>query len=220
MSYTRRWFQVMKLVKDLGMRYNPAGNVKRWGLYECNSCHKHFEARTENVKRKNQEVCKVCSCKVKNMKHDMTGHKLTAIINAMLQRCNNPKNKNYENYGGRGITVCHEWTTNRKEFFEWALANGYKEGLSIDRIDNDGNYEPTNCRWTTMLVQSTNKRELMGSNTSGYKGVSFRKDTNRWRAYTKINGKQSTIGSFDTAEEASTAFIAYVKENNLEHNYE
>lgn len=75
----------------------------------------------------------------------------------MLQRCENPKNKSYPNYGGRGITVCEEWH-NTRNFIEWALKNGYSDKLSIDRIDNDKGYSPNNCRWTTTKVQANNKR--------------------------------------------------------------
>ena len=71
----------------------------------------------------------------------------------MKHRCSNPKIKNY---GGRGIKVCEEWQT-FKPFEEWSLSNGYREGLSIDRIDNDGNYEPSNCRWADKTTQENNR---------------------------------------------------------------
>lgn len=81
----------------------------------------------------------------------------------MLQRCYNPKLKQYKDYGGRGIGVCNDWIENPQLFIEWALANGYdnsKNGKwnSIDRIDNNGNYSPKNCRWVDMATQGQNKR--------------------------------------------------------------
>lgn len=88
----------------------------------------------------------------------MTG---TAIHNKWLnmrQRCNNPNDSFYKDYGGRGIKVCNEWDTSFENFYEWALNNGYEEGLTIDRIDVNGNYEPSNCRFITMAEQATNKR--------------------------------------------------------------
>ena len=74
----------------------------------------------------------------------------------MKVRCYNPRDKHYERYGGRGITVCDEWLNNFPAFYKWSIQNGYRQGLTIDRIDNDGNYCPENCRWTTYSVQNSN----------------------------------------------------------------
>jgi len=76
----------------------------------------------------------------------------------MKQRCYYVDHKHYKDYGGRGICVCCDWRENFKSFYNWALNNGYKEGLTIDRIDYNGNYEPSNCRWITIIEQSRNKR--------------------------------------------------------------
>ena len=79
----------------------------------------------------------------------------------MRQRCHNSKNRGYKNYGARGITVCDEWLDKEAgfmNFYNWAMQNGYQDGLSIDRINTDGNYEPSNCRWVDMKTQNNNKR--------------------------------------------------------------
>lgn len=76
----------------------------------------------------------------------------------MKQRCNNPKHPKYKRYGGRGIKICKEWQDDIVCFMNWANKNGYKEGLTIDRIDNDGDYCPENCRWVTMADNSRRKR--------------------------------------------------------------
>ena len=76
----------------------------------------------------------------------------------MKTRCNNPKYECFSSYGGRGIKVCDEWLNDFQTFHDWAMSNGYKEGLTIDRIDVNGNYEPSNCRWATVADQNRNKR--------------------------------------------------------------
>jgi len=84
-------------------------------------------------------------------------HPVYYIWSAMIQRCENPNNHNYKDYGGRGIKVCEEWH-DAKVFIEWALTSGWGKGLTLDRIDNDSDYKPSNCRWVTRKEQAWNKR--------------------------------------------------------------
>jgi hypothetical protein len=90
-------------------------------------------------------------------KHGQSRTRLYRVWWDMLRRCKDPKEAGYKNYGGRGITVCEEWHE-FKSFYEWANMNGYSPNLSIDRINNNGNYEPSNCKWSTRHEQCRNKR--------------------------------------------------------------
>lgn len=83
--------------------------------------------------------------------------RLYSIWRTMIHRCENPKREKYKDYGGRGITVCPEWH-DPNVFMDWAESNGYKDGLQLDRIDNNKNYEPSNCRWVTPKENSRNRR--------------------------------------------------------------
>lgn len=85
-------------------------------------------------------------------------HPIYTAYRSMIDRCANPNIEAFENYGARGILVCEEWLNSFESFKNWSLNNGWAEGLTIDRINNDGNYEPSNCRWTTHMIQNRNRR--------------------------------------------------------------
>lgn len=133
---------------------------------------------------------KSCGCipRAKNIriKHNRSHHPLYACYYRMRHRCENPADKSYERYGGRGIKVCDEWKNDITAFINWGLANGYKEGLSIDRIDNDGDYSPENCRWANPTQQSNNR------STNAY--VTYNGETHTYAEWSRITGiKQLTI---------------------------
>lgn len=88
--------------------------------------------------------------------HGESKTKLNKVWRNMKDRCYNPNNKRYTHYGGRGIAVCEAWKGSYVVFRDWAISAGYKNGLSLDRINNDGNYDPSNCRWADGVSQNNN----------------------------------------------------------------
>ena len=93
-----------------------------------------------------------------NATHKMSKELLYHIWESMRLRCSSPKDKHFADYGGRNIKVCDEWNKDFLKFKEWALNNGYSKGLTLDRINNNSNYSPDNCRWTTRKKQQRNRR--------------------------------------------------------------
>jgi hypothetical protein len=133
-------------------------------------------------------------------KHGWNGTRLHTIWKGMKFRCMTPTGKDYRHYGGRGISVCDAWANSFVAFRDWALTSGYRDDLTIDRIDVNGNYEPANCRWATRSEQTCNRRGG-SNNTSGSPGVCFHKHTQRWR----VQIKNKYRGLFDSKEEAIAA---------------
>ena len=209
-----------KLLKDLGLRYptEKSRQKYRYGLYECQYCMNEFEANSYNIKRGHT---KSCGCqhhkpREKSIKHGLHSNRFYSTWYKMLHRCSNPTNKDYKSYGGRGITVCEEWLDIRN-FVAWCdLTRPNIEGLSLDRIDVNGNYEPNNCRWADTLTQRLNQR-ISTANTSGFVGVDFRPSENKYVARISIVGSRVYIGYFDSIEEAVLARDNYIIENNLPH---
>lgn len=145
----------MKIIKDFGIKQRGKYKV-RYSVFFCPECKEEvIKANDIGIKAKN------CGCKRHNLKHGESRCKgntrLYAIWTGIKARCNNPNRNRYYCYGGKGIKVCEEWNNDYLKFKEWALINGYEEHLTIDRKENDRNYEPDNCRWVTKQFQARNK---------------------------------------------------------------
>lgn len=139
--------------------FYSSGRKRMMWLCKCD-CGNVLAVRGENLRCKNTMSCgcyKKERTRESNTKHGLTNSRIYYIWNSMLERCNHPSCRSYKYYGDRGIKVCKQWRK-FEPFYEWAMSNGYREDLTIDRIDVNGNYEPSNCRWVDLYTQGRNKR--------------------------------------------------------------
>lgn len=177
---TGQTFGKLTVIKFEGYRTSPSGRKRFLWLCRC-ECGNLVITTTDTLKRNRRTSCgcskkkslRKSSSQIRKIKdysknkydhmeapeHGYSRTRLYNIWQAMKTRCYNKNHKYYKDYGGRGITVCPEWQHDFLKFREWALQNGYKENLTLDRIDVNGNYEPGNCRWATMKEQNENKRK-------------------------------------------------------------
>ena len=180
---------------------------KRFALFRCH-CGNEVELQVRSVKSGNTSSCG-CTQYDAHTKHGDNGTRLHSIWKGMRHRCHT---EGFANYHDRGIGVSKEWD-DYAAFKKWAIAHGYNDTLSIDRIDVCGEYSPANCRWTTQEVQNQNQRLLRSTNTSGYRGVHYMKARNRWVAQVREKGKKVHLGCYNTPEEAATAYDNYIIQN-------
>ncbi len=183
----------MKLIKDLGMKPNKSGNRYRVGVFQCERCLESSERYFHNVKKNPDAMCSKCTKIVRNTTHGLSYDKCYNTWNSMVGRCLRKSSRQYHNYGGRGIEICDEWL-DFPSFKKWYDENNI-DGFQIDRIDNDGNYEPSNCQF---ISQQDNLAKKIVYKTSKYKYVHWNKNDCKWRAVYK--GKY--LGQFIDEEEA------------------
>lgn len=130
--------------------------------YKCRcDCGNEILACKQNLKRGDTRSCGCLQrehIRNLNLMHGLGHTRLHNTLYLMLQRCYNKNNLSYKYYGGRGIKICDEWRYDFVNFYNWAMNNGYEDNLTIERIDTNGNYEPSNCKWITIQEQQRNKR--------------------------------------------------------------
>lgn len=149
-----------------------------------------------------------------NLKHGKSNLRIHKIWSNIKQRCFNKNNLRYQYYGARGITICDEWKEDFMSFYNWAMTNGYKDNLSIDRIDVNGNYEPSNCRWATQSEQNANTRNRKNS-TTGQRNIY--KIKNYFLVIIKYKNKIIFREKFSSLDEAINERNNFIIKNNLPH---
>ena len=212
----------MILLEELGMKSNKSGNRYRYGKYQCPSCDEVNELCTHNVKRQNAKaieagidsLCVKCTLKRRNTSHGFSKRgdsKGYHMYKNMINRCYREDVNNYHNYGGRGIKVCDEWFDDMSFFIEWFNDN-YIDGYEIDRIDNDGDYSPDNCRFVSKSDNAKNRRDK-ASRKSKYRYVMWNKDRQKWfvNAPYLDNGvrKRKYLGLYIDEEDAYKAILSF-----------
>ena len=153
-------FGRLSIVKELDVVVYASGGRSRKFLCMCD-CGRESVVSLCNLRN---GTTRSCGCYLRdilskrNRTHGMRHHTLYSVWTNMITRCCNTNAVNFRNYGGRGIGICVEWKKSFAHFSDWALSHGWKEGLQIDRINNNGHYEPQNCRFVTNSVNGRNRR--------------------------------------------------------------
>lgn len=194
----------------------PRVKPRKW-LCKC-TCGNSSEVIQNNLLKGNTTSCGCLrSIKAKQIHttHGERYSRLYGVFSGMHTRCSNPRSQSYLDYGQRGIKVCAEWSV-FSSFKQWAESSGYRPGLSLDRINTNGNYSPENCRWANAQTQNRNRRKQENT-SSKYVGVSWNSRKQKWKADIKTANKRTFLGYFIDEVEAAKARDEYIALNKLEN---
>ncbi|HDZ26275.1 hypothetical protein LCGC14_0911010 [marine sediment metagenome] len=144
--------------------------------------------------------------------HGLSNHPLYSSWLDIKQRCYNPNDNRYHDYGKRNIKICKEWKEDAANFIQWALENGWKKGLYLDREDNNRGYSPNNCRFVNIGLSNRNTQLLRKDNKTGYRGVNINKRDQKFQSSIRVHGKKKSLGYFSNPIHAA---IAYDRMANL-----
>lgn len=170
-----RQFGRLLVIESAGTHTSPCGTKRRMWLCRC-VCGNEVIVNTSSLLNGSTKSCgcwKYSKVKERNTKHGGANDRLYGIWKNMKRRCNNQRDSHFKTYGGKGIKVCAEWN-DYEAFKTWAYANGYDENAeygkcTLDRVDNDGNYEPSNCRFVDKIVQANNTSQNHFVELNGHK---------------------------------------------------
>lgn len=153
-----RKFGRLTVIEQAGFKVTPKGQRKKMWRCLC-ECGNTVTVSHSSLVAGDTKSCGCLSKSTPRHKtHGQTGTKIYSIYNNMKNRCYRKQDKRFAQYGGRGIGVCDEWRDDFQAFYDWAMAHGYEDGLTLDRIDVNGDYCPDNCRWVTQKEQQNNRQ--------------------------------------------------------------
>jgi transcription elongation factor Elf1 len=197
----------------------PSGQKRARAKFICPVCGEIKETNILSVVRNDVTSCGCVSrerTRQASTTHGLSRHPLYKAWSDMKYRCYNSKDTYYKIYGGKGVRVCDEWKDSFITYYNWCIDNGWEKCKQIDRIDPDGNYEPTNCRIVEVKVNCQNKGKFR-NNTSGYKGVTVDSKSGKYMARIMDSECSYYLGMYKNIEDAAMAYDVAIKKLKTHH---
>lgn len=196
--------QVFGRLTVVAIRRLPVGKIDRTMASVKCDCGAEKTVKLDLLKRGKTRSCGCLQKELASARrttHGLSSHPLHVVWVGMIGRCHNKGNSKFKQYGERGISVCGEWRNDFQSFYDFSIKNGWHFGLQIDRIDNNGNYQPSNCRFVTCKENMANTRLLRSTNKTGFRGVSKRRGM--FVVSVNISGHRYSKSGFGSAIDAA-----------------